>query len=195
MRRVLTGLGVVSLITVLGCVPSLQPLYTMKDIQFDEGLIGTWKQSQGGQSTWTFSQSTKGGQKRYDIVVTTKEENETKRTRMVGTLLSIKGTTYLDLYPAEPSESAKQELSMFWALHVVPAHSFWKVQRKGNRLSLHFMNPKWIKEYLQKHPDEIAHTQVDNRIVLTAPTAKLQQFVDKHKNTSKAFSEITLSKQ
>src|SRR5688572_2052421 len=37
---------------VAGCVPSLNPLYTLKEVVFDPALIGSWSEE---GSTWTFS--------------------------------------------------------------------------------------------------------------------------------------------
>ena len=46
--------GVVAIAGLLllgGCVPSLQPLFTDRDLVFDPGLIGTWKDTDG-ETTW-----------------------------------------------------------------------------------------------------------------------------------------------
>jgi hypothetical protein len=61
---------------------------------------------------------------------------------------------------------------------------------------LNMMNPEWLGKYLKDHPQAIAHTMVDDRVVLTAPTDELQTFVDKHKDTEKAFGiKVNLAKQ
>src|ERR1041385_7372623 len=54
---------------IAGCVRSLHPLYTDKDLVFEKDLIGTWAQKEGNKDTWIFQQS---GENAYDLIHTQK---------------------------------------------------------------------------------------------------------------------------
>src|SRR5688572_8446960 len=56
---------------MVACVPSLNPLYTEKDIAFDPALVGTWvEEGDNGDNSWTFA---KDGDKAYHLVLKDKE--------------------------------------------------------------------------------------------------------------------------
>src|SRR5687768_8090907 len=57
-----------------GCVPSWNPLFTEKDLIFDQQLIGTWKGDDG--ETWTFEKD-KDGEKHYQLSYTDKQGKAT----------------------------------------------------------------------------------------------------------------------
>lgn len=184
MRRCLLSAAVVSLIAVAGCVPSLNAFFTAGDISFDKGLVGTWKQG-GDKPVWTFSPHATRKQK-YKVMLETEENSKRKTGEFVGTLFKLKGQTYLDLYPA--GKPLKDDATGFYGFHIVPAHTLAKLDRKEGTLKLSFMNPEWTKKYLADHPDAIAHVNYEkDRVVLTAPTKKLQAFVAKHAGDEKAF--------
>lgn len=181
------------LIALCGCVPSLKPFYTKTDIAFDEGLLGVWKQDDG-KSTWTFSKE-KGKLKQYHVNLESDEDGKKKKAEFVGTLVTIKGQSYLDLYPSAPKDKF-EDMSALWALHVLPAHTLSRVKLIDKTFEIRFMNPGWAKKYLAAHPSELAHQSIDGeRIVFTADTNDLQKFVDKHKDTKDAFLKPLLLKK
>jgi hypothetical protein len=69
-------------------------------------------------------------------------------------------------------------------MHLVPAHTFLAVGDIGEKLQLAVMDPQWTEEYLDSHPDALAHARTDDdRIVLTAGTSDLQAFVSSHRGS------------
>ncbi|MFQ5732573.1 MAG: hypothetical protein ACE5KM_11555 [Planctomycetaceae bacterium] len=184
MKRSLTCFAVLSMVAVLGCVPSLQSFFTESDVTFDKGLVGKWKQD-NGQSTWEFSRHAKNGKRKYKLVVEMKEQKQMKRAEFDATLFRLKGQLYLDLFPA--GKPFKENVSGFFGLHVLPAHTLAKIERSEGSLRISMMNPEWARKRLESHPDEVNHTKIKDRVVLTASTNDLQAFVDKHKDTPDAF--------
>lgn len=182
MRCFRIVLPLLVLLFVAGCVPALHSFYTPDDVVYEEALLGRWQQ-ENGSSVWTFSPLPKEKQKanlrQYRVLIDLKEKDKTKRAVMVGTLLRLKGTVYLDLAPGTPEE-LKEKVSAFWAWHVLAAHTLWRMDREQKTLHLRPMNPRRVEDYLQQHPGEVAHTTLDGRLVLTAPTQQLQAFVNKH---------------
>lgn len=187
MKRLLIGVALAIPCVAAGCVPSLNALYTKQDVIFDAGLLGTWKQK-NDKSIWTFRREKPSNKKQYHIAIDLAEDNQRKQAEFAGTLVKIKGTTYLDLYPKEPAFA--KNTSQFHVYHLLPVHTFAKITREQNSLKIEMMNPTWIAGYLKNHPGELTHVKTRDRYVLTASTAELQSFVDKHKNTEKAFEVV-----
>ena len=191
MKQLLTFTAVVS-ITACGCVPSLHSFFEKEDVTFEKGLLGTWKQEED-KSTWVFSQYG-GNKQKYKLVVGATEGNELKKAEFEATLFRLNDVSYLNLRPA--GDPFAGDVSSFYKVHVLPAHSLTKIERKEGVLRVSMMNPKWAKQRLRAHPREIAHTMADNRVVLTASTADLQGFVKTHANTPGAYmNPVALKKE
>lgn len=90
------------LLLLTGCVPvdSLNPLYTDKDVVFDESLLGEWvamdANEKGGMKF------IKDGNDAYEIVMFDTDANgEQKNTFYDAHLLNISGQKFLDMLPHE----------------------------------------------------------------------------------------------
>jgi hypothetical protein len=173
------------IITVMsGCITSLNPLYTDKDIIFKKELIGTWQDSKTNES-WTFEKWEENG---YKLVH--KEEGEQATFRAV--LVKIGDYMFLDLYPMETA--SKNSLKQ---MHQFPVHSFSKVTLSGNSLSLEMLNPEWLDKGLATESLQVQHSKTsDGRIILTATTSELQSFMLAHASMKEAFDEpLALTKK
>ena len=92
MKRLLfKTLGLILVISAMGCVPSLHQLYTDETIIFDEALVGIWKDN---DSSWQFE---KGTNKGYKLTMT---DDEGKTGIFETHLVEIGDYCYLDLYPS-----------------------------------------------------------------------------------------------
>lgn len=152
-----TALGLAS------CVPSLHGIATEETTVFDPALVGSWSD---GDTTWTF---TRAGGKRYTL-----EFSEDDQSGIFNaTLVKLDGTLFLDLRPAELTA----ERPDFWKFHLLRSHTFLWVEEIQPVLKMRVMNPQWLKEHLEAHPDAIEFTVVDDLPILTAPTGKLQKFL------------------
>lgn len=176
---------------LMGCVLSLQPLYTDETLVFKEELIGTWSNE---DHTWTFERERDN--KRYELLYT---DNKQNTGEFEATLVELDGLLFLDLFP----EDLEKGGAPYWKYHFMKGHSFLLVDELGPQLKMRLMNPKWLTSYLKKNPDEIAATIQEDRPILTASTETLQQFVPKLAKMSpvedgddQAFGkQTTLSKQ
>jgi hypothetical protein len=164
---------------VAGCVPSLHPLYTEKDLVFDAALVGVWSEKEDASETWAFE---KTGEKAFKLVYTV----DGKSGEFEAHLLKLGNTLFLDLYP---DGKGLDELNRndFYKSHLIPGHTFAKVTRIEPSVQMAFLNPDWLKELLEQNPKAIRHEKVSDRIVLTASTKELQEFVLKNVNTKDAF--------
>lgn len=171
-------------LVLVGCVPSWNPLYTEKDLVFNPALVGTWTPAdakQDSKESWAF---TKGGDKVYHLQHL---DEEGRKARFEARLLKLKEQQFLDLYLAriEDDDVKLNDLARF---SILPAHIFLKVEQIEPALKIAAMNPEWMKEFLKKHPDAIAHRVVNaENIALTASTGELQKFVLDHLNDKEFF--------
>jgi len=179
MKRVFF-IAAVAAWTLCGCVPSLHPLYTEADTNFDPALVGRWSQGDSKDS-WTFM---KEGEQQYKLVY---RDPKGKSGEFKVHLLKASGRLFLDLFPADPDLDEPD----FYKLHVLPAHTFMIVRQIEPTLQMAPLNPQWMKEFLEDHPDAIDHEAVDGRIILTAEPRQLQAFLVKHEKTEDAFGEFS----
>ncbi|MBC8481239.1 MAG: hypothetical protein H8D47_01055 [Planctomycetes bacterium] len=171
------------LIVVGGCVPSLHPLYTEKDIIFEEKLLGTWK-SDDPDWVWEFE---KGDEENsYDLFITEEPGEEQKKDKLIVHLVRLDDMLFLDFYP----EGTLGEKGDIWLMHLVPAHTFMKVEQIDSIFKARFMNPDEIANMLEDKPDLIRHEVIkDDKIVLTASTLELQNFIKEHAEDEDFFLE------
>jgi hypothetical protein len=87
-----------------GCVPvdSLNPLYTDKDLAFDESLLGSWVgPDNGDDGVLEFVARDEDGKKSYSLVMTEKDKdsNGYKRTVYHAHLVKLNEHLFLDVIP------------------------------------------------------------------------------------------------
>jgi len=173
--------GTAVLMLAVGCVPSVNPVYTDNELVFDEALVGTWV-LETSPGTWVFA---KRDPSSYQIVYSDKDG---KQCRLVGRLAKIQGTLFLDICP----EAMDIEANALYKFHLAPIHTIYLVVRTGPTPQLAAMNHKWLEQYLDEHPDEIAAATVNGRKLITASTKDLQAFVLRHKE---AFTGELIAKR
>lgn len=164
------------MVLTAGCIPSLHPLYTPEDLIFDEALLGEWVDKESKQ-TWTF---TKGGGNEYKA---TYVDEDGKKGDFTAHLLKVTDRLFLDLYPADPE--LKQ--NGFYAAHLVPVHTFLRIELKGQSLSFAFLKASWIENVLRENPGALRHEKIDNRILLAAQPKELQAFLSAYEKDAEAW--------
>jgi hypothetical protein len=169
-------LGVV--IFLAGCVPSLHPLFTDKDLVFEQALVGSWVE-EDGKSTWTFQKS---GENAYELVYT---ENE-KPARFQAHLLKLGNYLFLDVFP----EESDMKNGLYKGL-LIPAHGFAKIRIEKDSVRLDYLNPDWLKQMVDEKKIKIGHDFIGDSIILTAETKDLQKFAVEYADDNKAFSYTT----
>lgn len=180
-------LGLLAL--VAGCVvtPSLHPIYTDKELIFDQGLVGSWVvPAEEGGVTWTFQP---GEGKAYRLIVQEAEGAE----KFTAHLVKLGDLTFLDLLPELLLDN-----DSFYSEHLLRAHSFLRIEIKENALQVSLLSPGWLDKKLAAGEVSLKSEVVeaesglesDRRRVLTAATSELQQFLVKYGNDKEAFSEI-----
>ena len=170
-----------------GCVTSLQPLFTEKDLVFDPALIGIWGDNE--DMTWCFEKQTKGaqdGDTAYRLVVTQKEVT----SPMLAGLGKIGEHRFLCLYP-DLEEIKERKLGDLYQAALIPGYLIAKITQEGPTLEVALLNHSWVQKFVEKDPKAIRHEKVEGRVILSAPTEELQQFLLKHADQKELWEEPT----
>ena len=168
------------ILLLAGCLPSLHPLYNDKTLIFKEELVGKWMVDDGG-----FWQFTRVGEKEYEMRICDDQQGEIGR--FSAHLIEIKGFMFLDLFP---NTKPLEDLDDFYKIHILPVHTFMKVDQINPNLRLRMIDYDKVEKMIENDPNVIKHEVVDDdRIVLTASTEELQNFVIEHAET--IFSDET----
>ena len=172
---------------IVGCIPSLHPLYTENDLIFEKSLVGTWSDD-SPDNTWAFSQS---GEKEYKLIYT----DDGKPGEFVVHLLKIKDKMFIDLYPVNPELKTDND---FYKSHLIPAHTFMLVKQIEPTLQMAFLNPDKLKEIIKKDPKAVKHEKLgkdDDMDIFTASTQELQDFIMKNIDTPDFFGQPSILKK
>lgn len=154
-----------------GCVPCWNPLFTEGDLTSDPALVGTWGEAEG-KDTWTFS---KADENKYKLV---QVDGDGQKAEFDAHLVKLKDRRFLDLLLVNAPDA---KINGFASASLLPGHLILQVYDIGLDLRISAMNPDWLNDYLKEHPKVIEHRKLgDDRVVLTASTKELQQFVLAH---------------
>ncbi len=110
-----------------GCVlSSLHPLYTDEELIFEEKLIGKWS---GENNLWEFRA---GEPNTYQMRIFDGQEG-----RFVAHLVKLGDMLFLDIFPDSETLGEPQA---FYGFHLLPTHTFMKVEQIEPKLQLRAMN-------------------------------------------------------
>jgi len=163
-----------------GCIPSLHPLYTDKELFFEEKLCDVWSD---GKTIWRFEGN--AGKKSYELTVIDEDLEEGK---FVAHLVKLDEMLFLDLFPVELDKLHPND---FYKFHLLPVHTFLKVEQIEPILKMRMMDPDKLGKMLENDPNLIKHEVEEDRIVLTASTEQLQQFMKRHADEEGLFGDAS----
>ena len=178
MRQVMLFLTCAAAAVMLGCVPSLQPLYSEKDPILLAPLAGTWV-SEDGKDKFTFKADEPNT--KYDVTCVSEKGTGLIEAR----LLRLGQQIFLDTTVNDLPDT-KNEYPKF---HLVPVHLFTKISIEGDVLRYTTLNMEWIKKGVEQNKLVIRHETVNDTVLLTASTKELQEFVRAHADEKDAFQE------
>lgn len=166
-----------------GCIPSVNPFYTDKDVVFDPGLVGTWQEKGKEQKPqiWRFE---KADERAYKLAVT---EEQGKQGEFDAHLFKLKQDYFLDLIPNNCDYATNQ--ADLVAASMFPGHLLVRVIQIEPELKLAFFDFDWLQQQLTNNPSILAHHREGDRFVLTASTRELQRFVLKHLAEGELFNK------
>jgi hypothetical protein len=162
-----------------GCLPlsSLHPLYTDEQLIFEEKLVGKWSGT-NDRNIWEFRQN---GEKAYKLRIL----EEGKEGLFEAHLVQLEDMMFLDIFPDDATLDNVQD---FYKIHILPMHTFAKIEQMDPNLVLQIMDLDKVREILKSDPNLMKHEVLDgNNIILTAATQDLQKFVIEYAGTEGVF--------
>src|SRR5688572_27987101 len=163
--RVLSLALLLSVVLWTGCLPSLNPIYTEKELVFEEGLLGDWSDPDKPDEVTKFE---RGEGKAYKMTFTDKNGP----TIFDAHLVRLGDSLFMNMAPNQ--EALKEKVPENYRGYLLPAHYFFRVQLNGSKLHLHMLNGDAIKEHARKLGVQERPNGGD---CMTASTADLQSFL------------------
>jgi hypothetical protein len=144
-----------------GCsdVLSTEPLAIDDDTVFDAGLVGTWFDQDD-----TVIKVTSAQPPVYEILVIGTNEGDKHHLR--GRLVQFGEQRILDVTDADAG------------LYSIQGHVWIYLQKKGKGIQIQYLDSKWFQEKVRQ--SGLPFFLADKHPVVTAPTAKLREFVGKY---------------
>ncbi len=178
MKDLIQLISLGTLVIFTSCVPSINPIYTEKDLITDQAFIGTFtdpESSEKWQFTWVDNNEFK--------LLHTSEEGRTGA--FTARFLKVGGRVFLDIVPKGGQENSND----FFKGHFFKTHTFIQIHQKGRSISISYLDPEWLNKKLAKEPRALGHLKLDGQLLLTDTTENLQRFLAENVDTPGAFSE------
>ncbi len=170
-----------ALVLLMGCVPSLHPFYTDKDLLFQPALVGNWMDTENPNNTWDF---VKSNDTSYIITYT----EDSTPGKFDGHFFKLGNQLYLDIYPQEIPKEIADQMNGYYKMHLIPTHTLLKITLSGDTMLMAAMDPDVFKKMSEAKTLTVKHEQdKDNNVILTASPLELQNFVKK--NTKEIFGK------
>jgi hypothetical protein len=199
-KTIIAALLVVIISTLSGCLATLHPLFTEKDLVFDPRLLGSWKTPDNNDvlvfekgTSRNFSALPAPMQALADkaYLLTIKEKGNVPETKLYAFLSRIGNSLYLDYYPAE--NSYQQQYEDFYKQHFIKMHTFERIRFHNDQsFETSQFDHNYLKALIAKKQIRIQHEiRTDGSYVITAPTEELQQYVLKYGDVKEAYENTS----
>ncbi len=183
MKRTILSAAGLALALATGCVvTSVYPYYLEKNVISDPALVGTWQKAGQTDEHWKFERDQGNG---YRVTV----QSGGKQSVGQGHLFKLQGQIFLDFSASEWKEDIQPQ--------PVPSHLLVRVEQLRPTLKMASLNYDWLSKLVAAEPQAVRHLVIktgdnpeDRRVVLTADTVELQQFVIKHLKTEGAWNDM-----
>ena len=186
------------LIFLSGCLTTLHPIFTEKDLAYDPKLIGVWNTENEGKkgkviiSNLATENSLElpgniSAIKQQGYFIIYKDENGKTSDQYIAFLARIGKHLYFDYYPADKKEDRK--LDEFFGIHFVRMHSSYRVEiLKDGSFELSQLDGSYVKSLIDQKKIAISYeTDAEDDITITASTKELQQYLLKYGDESSAY--------
>lgn len=156
-RRLAVCAALAGMLALTACYPlSLQPLFTDGDVAVDAGLAGVW-QKPDSEEKWVI-EAPQGQTYR----TTHRDANDSEvlvvRTGRLG------ATTWLEMRGEKNPDDSQ----------AIPAHSFWRYRRDGDRLEVMPLKPEYFEALIKAGKLDTAQIARNEYVVFTGTTAQVR---------------------
>ncbi len=166
-----------------GCeVRSLRPLVSDEDAVFEPTLLGIWAAK--GDNQGLTMKFTKSGERSYEMTLTTAKG----ATHFDARLTRLGSCLFLDLSPRLEQVDAEDASTYVYYSHLIPTHSFSKINVEKSRLALSSLSYDSLKNLITQGQLDIGCELIDDDVILTAGTPDLQRFLIEHADDTNLFA-------
>ena len=187
--------GMIALLS--GCLSTLHPLFTEKDLVFDPRLVGTWKEGSDGDGKIIIEQGSASSfgdlpanlqavaNKAYNLTII----DEDGETKYYSFLVRIGKNLYLDYYPAD--NARRKQYDEFFKQHLVKLHSLYRLDSLDSKsFVVSRFKESFLSDLISNKKIRISHEVLfDGSYLITASTEELQQYVLKYGDTPAAYQD------
>jgi hypothetical protein len=204
MKKIaLTTAFALLLIFLSGCLTTLHPIFTEKDLAYDPKLIGTWKTEDRRVVITNLATENSielpgniSSIKQKGYLISYQRDNGEITERYIAFLARIGKHLYFDYFPADKKEA--REIDDFFGAHFVKMHISYRVEiSKDGNYELSRLDEDYVKKLINEKKIRISYEKdADDNIVITAPTSELQQYIIKYGDEPAAYrSDKTILKK
>ena len=197
MKKIKVSVILFSVVLCLaGCLTTLHPIFTGKDLITDPRLIGNWEKAKdktkviyrqpNANELNNLSPALSEAGKIY--MLDEKDERGDIRSTNYAFMLKLGKYFYMDYYPA--SEKERGSADNFFAAHYIPMHSIYRIEFKDNNsFNVQRLDGGYLEKLIKNKQIRIRHEVMeDGGIFITAPTEELQQYLIKYSEVPEAYS-------
>lgn len=206
-KIILTTAFALLLIFLSGCLHTLHPIFTEKDLAYNPNLIGTWKtENQGNKGRAVITNLATENSlelpgnissiKQKGYLISYQDENGATSERYIAFLARIGKHLYFDYFPADKKED--QKIDEFFAAHFVKMHTSYRVEISNDgSFEISQLDEGYVTKLIDEKKIRISHeTDADDNTVITASTQELQQYLLKYGDEPSAYrSDKTIFKK
>ncbi len=192
MKKItLTAAVALLLIFFTGCLTTLHPIFTEKDIVFKEELLGNWNFEKNKVRITALAK-----EKNIELpgkIAAIKDKGylidngDADDGRYLAFLARIGNHLYFDYYPllSEVQEKADE----FFMGHLIRRHTVYRVNIKSkDSFELNQLDGEFLENLIKQNKVRIRHeTDSDGNIIITASTEELQQYIIKYGDEPGAY--------
>jgi hypothetical protein len=198
MKRIKVSVILFAVVLCLaGCLTTLHPIFTAKDLITDPRLIGNWEKAKDKTkviyrqpnanelSNLSPALQSEAG-KIY--MLDEKDERGDIRSTNYAFMVKLGKYYYMDYYPA--SEKERRSADHFFAAHYIPMHSIYRIEfENNNSFNVQRLDGGYLEKLIKNKQIRIRHEVMeDGGIFITAPTEELQQYLIKYSDVPEAYS-------
>lgn len=179
-----------------GCLKTLHPIFTEKDLVYEPRLLGNWKTEKQGKSgrvditnlsaeTMINLPGNISSIKDKGYLIT--YQDGAAPERYIAFLARIGKHFYFDYFPAD--KKTDEKLDDFFTAHFVKMHTSYRVDIfKDGSFELSQLDESFVTNLIKEKKTRISHeTDADDNIIITASTQELQQYLIKYGDEPAAY--------
>ena len=197
MKKILITTSFFCLLILLnGCLATLHPVFTEKDLVADGRLAGNWKKATDGSVT-TYRKASKDELKKFSqtlqqnpdkvYMVTVRSGIDNPESYYYAFMVKLGKNYYLDYYPADKKET--ENADAFFKAHYIPMHGIYRIDFKTNEtFELKQLDGGYLEKLIRNKQIRIQHEVMpDGDFMITASTEELQKYLIKYSDVPEAY--------